>query len=202
MNSQKPDWNKGNGLLPAIVQDAHNLRVLMLGYMNEEALEQTLKTGRVTFFSRSKNRLWVKGETSGHFLDFVSLEMDCDQDTILIQANPKGPVCHIGSQTCFNDKKGSALMFLKTLASLIQQRNQKRLKGSYTTELFEKGKSRMAQKVGEEGVELALACMKEDQKEMTHEAADLIFHVLVLLESAKISLYDVCNVLMERHKKK
>lgn len=195
------DWNKGaDGLLPAIIQDAANLRVLMLGYMNKEALAQTLDTGKVTFLSRSKNRLWTKGETSGNFLNLVSAEMDCDCDTILIQATPQGPACHEGTQTCFNDEGGSPLLFLETLSSLIKQRNLERPEGSYTTKLFTEGKSRIAQKVGEEGVELSLACMKEDKEEILNEAADLLFHMMVLLEGAELDLGGVCAVLKQRHK--
>lgn len=194
------DWDKGDGLLPAVIQDANNLRVLMLGYMNREAMAQTLETERVTFFSRSKQALWVKGETSGNFLNFISVEMDCDKDTILIKANPQGPVCHTGTQTCFNDGDGSSILFLEKLSALIKQRNQERSEGSYTTELFEEGQSRIAQKVGEEGVELALAHMKGDKEEILNESADLLFHTMVLLEDAGLNIKDTCERLQERHK--
>jgi phosphoribosyl-ATP pyrophosphohydrolase/phosphoribosyl-AMP cyclohydrolase len=193
------DWDKGNGLLPAIIQDADNLRVLMLGYMNAESLQQTLDTKRVTFFSRSKQSLWVKGETSGHFLDFVSFEIDCDKDTILIKVHPQGPTCHTGTQTCFNDEDGDPVLFLKQLSTLIKQRNQDRPKDSYTTTLFEEGKSRIAQKVGEEGVELALAHMKDDKDEILNESADLLFHMIALLEDAGLDFTDACKILENRH---
>lgn len=193
------DWDKGNGLLPAIIQDSNNLRVLMLGYMNAESLAQTLETKRVTFFSRSKQALWVKGETSGNTLDFVSAEIDCDKDTILIRANPQGPACHTGSQTCFGDKQPSDILFLETLGDIIHTRNIDRPEGSYTTELFTEGKSRIAQKVGEEGVELALARMKDDKEEMVNEAADLLFHMMILLEDSGLSIKDVCAELSRRH---
>lgn len=194
------DWNKGDGLLPAVIQDADNLRVLMLGYMNREALKQTLETKYVTFFSRSKQALWVKGETSGNFLDFVSIDIDCDKDTILIKAHPRGPVCHTGTQTCFSDDKGSALLYLQKLSQIIKQRNQERPCDSYTTKLFEGGKSRIAQKVGEEGVELSLAHVIGDKDEILNEAADLLFHMMVLLEESGLSVCDVAQVLEERHK--
>lgn len=196
----KVDWDKGNGLVPAIVQDANNLNVLMLGYMNQEAFKKTLETNRVTFFSRSKQALWVKGETSGNFLDLVSAEIDCDQDTILIKAEPHGPACHTGTQTCFGDKGSEAVLFLKELSALIKERNQSRPIDSYTTKLFEEGKSRIAQKVGEEGVELSLAHIKGDQEEILNESADLLFHMMVLWEDATLDIGDVCKVLMERHK--
>ncbi len=193
------DWAKGNGILPAIVQDAQDLRVLMLGYMNQEALAKTLETGYITFFSRSKQRLWVKGETSGNALDFVSMDIDCDRDTILIKSRPHGPVCHTGTPTCFGDNEDTALPFLGRLFSIIKQRNQERPEGSYTTKLFEAGKSRIAQKVGEEGVELSLAHIKGDKDEILNESADLLFHIMVLLEDAELNIIDVCKILKQRH---
>ncbi len=193
------DWDKGDGLLPAIIQDADNLRVLMLGYMSKESMEKTLKTKRVTFFSRSKQAIWIKGETSGNFLDFISVDIDCDKDTILIKALPQGPTCHTGTQTCFNDENGASIQFLKTLSMLINQRNKNRPEGSYVTTLFEEGKSRISQKVGEEGVELALAHMKDDRDEILNESADLIFHMMVLLENSNLSIDDVCEILEKRH---
>jgi phosphoribosyl-ATP pyrophosphohydrolase/phosphoribosyl-AMP cyclohydrolase len=192
------DWDKGEGLLPTVIQDADNLRVLMLGYMNREALTQTLETGRTTFFSRSKQRLWVKGETSGNFLDFVSAQMDCDKDTILIKAKPQGPVCHTGTQTCFGDGEENPILFLHELSQIIQRRNQERPKDSYTTKLFDEGASRIAQKVGEEGVELSLAHMKGDKEEILNESADLLFHMMILLEDAGLDMADVCEVLTRR----
>ena len=158
------------------------------------------RSKKVTFFSRSKNRLWTKGETSGNWLDYISGEMDCDADTLLIQARPQGPSCHTGSVTCFNDRTPSNIGFLDHLGRLIAERHKTMPKGSYTTSLFTEGKARIAQKVGEEGVELALARMKDDSAEMANEAADLLFHMMVLLEDAGLSLADAISVLQDRHK--
>jgi phosphoribosyl-ATP pyrophosphohydrolase/phosphoribosyl-AMP cyclohydrolase len=201
LDASKLDWEKGGGLIPAVAQDAENGRVLMLAYMNREALAKTLETGKVTFFSRSKNALWTKGETTGHFLDFISAEADCDGDTILLQVRPHGPACHLLTQTCFNDAKSAPLAFLKTLSGIVRQRNVERPAGSYTTKLFTEGRQRMAQKVGEEGVEIALAAAANDKKGIVNEAADLVFHLMVLLEDAGLSLDDVCETLKERHGK-
>ena len=200
INSENLSWEKGNGLLPAIIQDVNTGQVLMLGYMNANALAKTLNTKKVTFYSRSKERLWTKGETSGNWLDFVSAEMDCDADTILVQARPHGPVCHTGSLTCFNDHAASSTAFLDQLSALIASRHRTMPQNSYTTSLFRDGKSRIAQKVGEEGVELALARMKNDPEETKNEAADLLFHMMVLLEDAGLTFSDVVAVLQERHK--
>ena len=194
------NWQKVSDLLPAIIQDADDSRVLMLGYMNNEALQKTLNSGHVTFYSRTRQALWTKGETSGNYLNFVSAELDCDGDTILVKAKPDGPVCHTGSQTCFNDKTTLALEVLNRLTEIIKYRNLDRPAGSYTTELFEKGSSRIAQKVGEEGVELSLAKVKEDKSEILNEAADLMFHFMVLLESSNLSLDDVCEILSKRYR--
>jgi len=193
------DWDKGDGLVPAVVQNALNGQVLMLGYMSPEAFDKTIECGKVTFFSRSKNRLWTKGETSGHVLDFISAEIDCDADTILIQAQPRGPACHTGSVSCFNDTAQHDISFLDHLAKLVADRHISLPDSSYTTSLFKAGKARIAQKVGEEGVELALARMKDDKTEMANEAADLLFHMLVLLQDAGLSLNDVMAILRERH---
>ena len=193
------DWDKGDGLVPAIVQDAATGQVLMLGYMNREAADATVASGKVTFFSRSKSRLWTKGETSGNFLAFISAALDCDRDTILVQADPVGPACHTGNLTCFADTLPDGPGFLGHLGRVIQQRHTQMPKNSYTTSLFRDGKSRIAQKVGEEGVELALARMKDDREEMANEAADLLFHMLVLLEDGGIELADVLKVLRQRH---
>ena len=193
------DWTKGDGLVPAIIQDAASGQVLMLGYMDRTALDATLSSGKVTFFSRSKNRLWVKGETSGHWLDFVSAEMDCDNDALLVQASPQGPTCHTGNVSCFTNKKDPDVKFLGQLAALVPDRHTARPTGSYTTSLFAAGKARIAQKVGEEGVELALARMKDDKAEMANEAADLLFHMLVLLQDADLQLDEVIAVLRARH---
>ena len=200
MNLDKIDWNKGQGLVPAIVQNIDNGQILMLAYMDRAALAQTISSKKVTFFSRSKNRLWTKGETSGNWLDFISGEMDCDADTLLIQARPQGPSCHTGSVTCFNDQTPSNIGFLDQLTTLIFERHKTMPEGSYTTSLFAEGKALIAQKVGEEGVELALARMKDDNTELANEAADLLFHMMVLLEDAGLSLTDAISVLQNRHK--
>ncbi len=200
INEEDINWQKVSGLLPAIIQDADDSRVLMLGYMNNEALRKTLESGRVTFYSRTRKTLWTKGETSGNFLNFVSAELDCDGDTILVKAHPIGQVCHLGAETCFNDQTALSLEVLNRLTDIIRQRNLDRPAGSYTTELFEKGASRIAQKVGEEGVELSLAKVKEDEEEILNEAADLMFHMMVLLESSNQSLEDVCDILSNRFK--
>jgi len=195
------NWEKVSGLLPAIIQDADDNRVLMLGYMNHEALKNTLESGHVTFYSRTRKALWVKGETSGNYLNFVSAELDCDGDTLLVKAKPVGQVCHTGAQTCFNDNTAQSLEILNHLTKLIKQRNLDRPSGSYTTELFEKGPFGIAQKVGEEGVELSLAKVKEDEEEILNEAADLMFHMMVLLESSNLTIGEVCDVLTTRHQR-
>ena len=200
INLDESDWDKGEGLVPAIVQNIDNGQILMLAYMDHAALAQTISSEKVTFFSRSKNRLWTKGETSGNWLDFISGEMDCDADTLLIQARPQGPSCHTGSATCFNDRTPSNLGFLDRLTTLIAERHETMPEDSYTTILFAEGKTRIAQKVGEEGVELALARMKDDGVEIANEAADLLFHMMVLLEDAGLSLADAISVLQDRHK--
>ena len=200
INLDKIDWDKGQGLVPAIVQNIDNGQVLMLAHMDRAALAQTISSKKVTFFSRSKNRLWTKGETSGNWLDFISGEMDCDADTLLVQARPQGPSCHTGSVTCFNDQTPSNIGFLDQLAKLIAERHKTMPEDSYTTSLFAEGKAFIAQKVGEEGVELALARMKDDSAEMANEAADLLFHIMVLLEDAGLSLADAIKVLQKRHK--
>jgi len=189
-------WDKQDGLLPAIVQDARDLRVLMLGYMNREALAETLASGKVTFYSRSKQRLWTKGESSGHVLALQAIDIDCDNDTVLIQAIPHGPTCHLQRPSCFPDAPAD---FLGELDALVQSRNEQRPEGSYTTRLFEAGTKRMAQKVGEEGVETAIAALAESDESLLGEAADLVFHLTVLLRSRGLSLRDVKDVLRERH---
>ena len=196
----KINWKKCNNLVPAIIQSDLSFEILMLGYMNKEALQKTINTKIVTFFSRTKKRILVKGETSGNFLSLTSLKIDCDNDTILIRAVPKGPVCHTGAQNCFNDDEIPNLLFLNKLSSIIQNRNDLRKKNSYVSNLFDQGKSRIAQKVGEEAVELALAYVQEKKEEIKNESADLIFHMLILLESAKISIDDVCRILEKRLK--
>ncbi len=188
-------WDKQDGLIPAIVQDAETLRVLMLGYMDQEALQATLDSGLVTFFSRSRGKQWTKGETSGHVLRLVRLETDCDHDTLLVLARPQGPTCHLGTQSCFPEAPGDVLA---ALDRTVAEREQERPPGSYTTTLFEAGVTRIAQKVGEEGVETALAAATGSGSELTGEAADLIYHLLVLLRARGLSLRDVANVLAAR----
>lgn len=200
MEASELDWNKGDGLLPAIVQHWRSGAVLMLGYMNAEALAHTRQSGKVTFYSRSKQRLWTKGETSGHALLLKSLQADCDNDTLLIQAEPLGPTCHKGTQSCFGDGSEPPLAFLAQLDAVVAQRERERPEGSYTTKLFESGIRRMAQKVGEEGVETALAAVAQDEAALRGEAADLIFHLLVLLRARGIDLADVIGELHRRHK--
>ena len=188
IDAQALDWGKGDGLLPAIVQDARTLRVLMLGYMNAEALQATLSSRRVTFFSRSKGRLWTKGESSGHVLDLVSVDVDCDGDTLLVLAHPQGPTCHLQRESCFPTAPGSTLA---ELSRLVELRVVERPEGSYTTKLFDGGVRRIAQKVGEEGVETALAAVAEDDDALLGEGADLLFHLLVLLRARGLGLEDV-----------
>ncbi|TWT21597.1 bifunctional phosphoribosyl-AMP cyclohydrolase/phosphoribosyl-ATP diphosphatase HisIE [Luteimonas wenzhouensis] len=182
------DWDKAGGLVPAVVQDARTLRVLMLGYMDRAALEATLSGRRVTFFSRSKGRLWTKGESSGHFLDLVSVDVDCDGDALLVQASPRGPTCHLQRASCFDSAPGATLA---ELSALVEARATLRPEGSYTTKLFEGGVRRIAQKVGEEGVETALASVAQDDDALLGEAADLVFHLLVLLRARGLGLEDV-----------
>ena len=194
---QQLDWKKGDGLLPVIVQDATNLRVLMLGYMNVEALAATRESGFVTFYSRSKQRLWKKGESSGHVLELVAIQADCDNDTLLVLAKPHGPTCHLQRDSCFPEAPGG---FLADLDALVQQREQQRPPDSYTTRLFESGIRRIAQKVGEEGVETALAAVAQDEAALLGESADLLFHLTVLLRSRGLALQDAVTVLQQRHK--
>ena len=196
----KLDFEKMGGLIPAIVQDNNTNKVLMLGFMNEEAYEETKETGKVTFFSRTKNRLWMKGETSGNTLQVVSMMVDCDNDTILIKANPAGPVCHTGADTCFGEKNVEDIMFLKYLQDFIEQRRQEMPEGSYTTSLFLKGVNRMAQKVGEEAVETVIEATNGTEDGFIYEASDLIYHLLVLLENQGLSIADLEEELAERHK--
>lgn len=191
------DWDKQGGLLPAIVQDAATLRVLMLGYMDRAALQNTLDTRRVTFHSRSKQRLWTKGESSGHFLDLVSIEADCDGDSLLVRARPNGPTCHLGRTSCFPTAPGN---FLAELDALVDARYRERPADRYTTKLFDGGLRRIAQKVGEEGVETALAAVVQDDAALCGEAADLLFHLQVLLRARGLSLESAVDVLRERHR--
>lgn len=193
------DFDKGDGLIPVIVQDTTTQVVLMLGYMNEEALQTSLKTQKVTFFSRSKNRLWTKGESSGNFLELVSIAADCDKDTLLVQANPIGPTCHTGSDTCFDEKNENG-NFLWHLERVIQSRKGASAESSYTAKLFQKGINKIAQKVGEEAVELVIEAKDDNDELLLGEAADLMYHYLVLLAAKDKSLEDVMAVLQERHK--
>ena len=189
------DWSKGGGLLPAVVQDAATLRVLMLGYMDRAAFAETLRRGEVTFFSRSKNRLWTKGEQSGHTLELVSMEADCDADTLLVLATPRGPTCHLQRSSCFPTAPAGVLA---ELDALIGTRERERPEGSYTTRLFDGGIRRIAQKVGEEGVEAALAGVVQGDDELLGESADLLYHLIVLLRARGLSLADVETVLRAR----
>jgi len=196
------DFAKGDGLIPAIVQHAETGAVLMLGYMTRDALRETLERRRVVFFSRSKQRLWEKGETSGHTLDVVEVSADCDHDALLITALPRGPVCHTGTRTCFGDEAHSAaerLAFIGTLEGVIEQRIAARPDGSYTARLFAQGPKRIAQKVGEEGLEVALAAVAESDDKVISESADLLFHLLVLLKSRGVKLERVVSELASRH---
>ena len=203
---EKLDWDKGAGLLPAIVQDIDSGAVLMLGYMNRAALAATQASGRVTFWSRSKGRLWTKGETSGHFLECREIAADCDGDSLLILAKPLGPACHLGTRTCWGERPpqpaAAELAFLHSLEQIIRQRITERPPGSYTVTLFDQGVRRMAQKVGEEGLELALASVGQSDAEVVGEAADLLYHVLLLLQAKQLSLPQIVAELAARHEGK
>jgi phosphoribosyl-ATP pyrophosphohydrolase/phosphoribosyl-AMP cyclohydrolase len=202
---QSLDFAKGDGLLPAVVQDAASGAVLMVGYMNRDALRETFERRRVVFFSRSKNRLWEKGETSGHTLDLVDVRTDCDRDSLLVTAHPRGPVCHVGTVTCFGDEKSThaeRLAFLGALEGVIENRIADRPEGSYTARLYAQGAKRIAQKVGEEGLEVALAAVAESDDKVIAESADLLFHLLVLLKSRGVSLERVAGELEARHSEK
>ncbi len=196
-----PDFTKENGLIPAIVQDSETLQVLMLGYMSEESFRLTLETGKVTFFSRSRQQLWVKGETSGHFLHLVSHHIDCDNDTILIFAKPDGPTCHRGTTSCFTDgtEPTSAILFLNKLQNLLETRKRDMPEGSYTSKLFAKGLDKITQKVGEEAIETVIAS-KNNNEELLYEASDLLFHLMVLLTERGMRIEDLAEELQKRHK--
>jgi phosphoribosyl-ATP pyrophosphohydrolase/phosphoribosyl-AMP cyclohydrolase len=199
MKKSEINFSKLNGLVPCVVQDVQTLRVLMLGFMNEEAYQKTLREKKVTFYSRSKQRLWTKGETSGNFLELVDILVDCDQDTLLVKAIPKGPSCHTGADTCFNEKNEN--WSINSLESIIQHRKANPQKGSYTNKLLESGINKVAQKVGEEAVELVIEA-KDDNKELfLGEASDLLYHYLVLLAAKGYSLQDVLEILKKRHQK-
>ncbi|MBP6385000.1 MAG: bifunctional phosphoribosyl-AMP cyclohydrolase/phosphoribosyl-ATP diphosphatase HisIE [Pseudarcicella sp.] len=196
------NFDKQTGLLPVIIQDAITNKVLMLGYMNEEAFEKTKKEQIVTFYSRSKQRLWTKGETSNNFLHVVEMLVDCDQDTILIKANPQGPTCHTGDDTCFKEKNTGKVAWLNSLKETIRERKNNPTEKSYTASLFALGTNKVAQKVGEEAVELVIEALNTNNDDLFNgEAADLLFHYIVLLEHRGVDLDEIVNVLIQRHKK-
>jgi phosphoribosyl-ATP pyrophosphohydrolase/phosphoribosyl-AMP cyclohydrolase len=194
-----PDFDQPGGLIPAIIQDADTHQVLMLGYMDQAALAHTQETGKVTFFSRSKQRLWTKGETSGNFLHVVDIKADCDQDTLLVRARPQGPTCHTGSDTCFDETNHTPLGFLSQLQAVIQDRHAHPQEGSYTTSLFNRGINKMAQKVGEEAVEVVIEAKDDDTDLFLNECADLVYHLMILLEAKGHDLGEVVSVLEARH---
>ena len=193
------DFSKMDGLVPAIIQDDKTQKVLMLGFMNEEAYNKTKETGKVTFWSRTKNRLWTKGETSGNFLNVVSMEADCDNDTLLIKVNPTGPVCHTGADTCWGEKNENPLAFLGELQRFIEKRYEEMPEGSYTTSLFQSGVGRMAQKVGEEAVESVIEAMACNNERLIYEASDMIYHLMVLLTFKGLKFEDLATELQKRH---
>ena len=194
------NFEKGEGLVPAIVQHETNGAVLMLGYMNREALEVTSTTKKVTFYSRSKNRLWAKGETSGNFLSVKEIRLDCDKDTLLITAIPDGPTCHTGSDTCFGDFEANSMEFLKKLEQIISDRKNRPSKESYTSSLFEKGINKIAQKVGEEAVEVVIEAKDDNDDLFLNESADLLYHLMILLKAKNYGLREVVDVLEKRHR--
>lgn len=196
------NFNKmGDGLVPAVIQDATTSKVLMLGFMNEEAYNKTEKEGKVTFFSRTKNRLWTKGEESGNFLNVVSIAVDCDEDTLLIKVNPVGPTCHKGTDTCWKEENEvDDVMFLKHLQDFIDKRKEEMPEGSYTTSLFQKGSRKITQKVGEEAVETIIGAMANDDENFLYEGADLLYHLIVLLTHKGYRIEDLTKELKKRHK--
>ena len=191
------NFNKMDGLVPAVIQHHLSREILMLGYMNKQAYEQTVNTGRVTFYSRIRQQLWTKGETSGHYLDVVDICLDCDQDTLLIRASPNGPVCHMGTFSCFGEKKPHG--FLYELEEIIQNRKRDASASSYTVQLFESGTAKIAQKVGEEAVEVVIEAMRQNEEQLVNEVADLLYHLLVLMNQCSIDLSKVEERLMDRH---
>ncbi|WP_439147110.1 bifunctional phosphoribosyl-AMP cyclohydrolase/phosphoribosyl-ATP diphosphatase HisIE [Vibrio sp.] len=200
--SERINWEKVGGLVPAIVQDYQSSQVLMMGYMNPAALEKTGETGQVTFFSRTKERLWTKGETSGNVLQLQNIALDCDNDTLLVKVNPIGPTCHTGTTTCWDGDKQqeSQMVWLHQLEQLLAARKDADPESSYTASLYARGTKRISQKVGEEGVEVALAATSGDKAELVCESADLIYHLMVLLQDQGLSMNDVVSKLKERHK--
>ena len=202
----KIDFEKNGGLVPAIVQDAETKNVLMLGYMNEEAYQKTIETKKVTFWSRSRNCLWTKGETSGNFLHLVDIKVDCDNDTLLVKAKPDGPTCHTGTDTCWGEenkggkrKEKGALAFLSELQDFIDKRHEEMPEGSYTTSLFKDGINRIAQKVGEEALEAVIEATNGSKEKLVYEASDMIYHLIVLLTSKGLRIEDVAEELQKRH---
>lgn len=194
------DFKKQDGLVPAIIQDNITNKVLMLGYMNEDAYEQTLKTGKVTFWSRSRQCLWTKGETSGNFLNLVSIKSDCDNDTLLVRVNPVGPACHLGTDTCWGEKnETNPLLFLTELQDFINKRHEEMPEGSYTTSLFKDGLNRMAQKVGEEALETVIEATNGTNERLIYEASDMFYHLIVLLTSKGLRIEDIAKELQVRH---
>ena len=194
------DFEKMGGLVPAIIQDATTRKVLMLGFMNEEAYEKTLETGHVTFWSRTRQTLWTKGETSGHFLNLVDMKIDCDQDTLLVRVHPIGPTCHTGTDTCWaEDNTPNPLLFLGELQSFIDRRKEEMPEGSYTTSLFNKGINKIAQKVGEEALETVIEATNGSKEHLVYEASDLLYHLLVMLTEKGLRIEDVAAELQQRH---
>ena len=189
-----------DGLVPAIVQDTNTKTVLLLGFMNQAAVDATLAEGKVTFYSRSKNRLWTKGEESGNFLNYISMSLDCDQDSLLIQANPEGPVCHMGTDTCWGEDNNTSIAFLNKLEQIIADRKKADPSSSYVASLFAKGINKIAQKVGEEAVEMVIEAKDNNEQLFLDESADLLFHYMILLQSKGYALADVAKVLAQRHK--
>lgn len=194
------DFDKVDGLIPSIIQDNDTNKVLMLGYMNREALAKTEELKKVTFYSRTKQRLWTKGEESGNFLNVVSIECDCDRDTLLIKVNPVGPVCHTGTDTCFGEVNKEDVMFFKYLQQFIEKRYREMPEGSYTTSLFQSGVNRMAQKVGEEAIESVIEACNGTDERLVYESADMLYHLIVLLASKGLSIEDLARELQKRHK--
>ena len=195
----KLDFENMNGLIPAIIQDNSTQKVLMLGFMNQEAYDKTVETGKVTFYSRTKKRLWTKGEESGNFLHVVSIKADCDNDTLLIMVNPDGPVCHTGTDTCWGEKNEQDIMFLKELQDFIDKRHEEMPEKSYTTSLFKSGINKMAQKVGEEAVETVIEACNGTDERLIYEGSDLLYHLIVLLTSKGYRIEDLARELKERH---
>lgn len=194
------DFEKQGGLVPAIIQDSITNNVLMLGYMNQEAYEQTIKTGKVTFWSRSRQCLWTKGETSGNFLNLVSIKSDCDNDTLLVRVNPEGPACHLGTDTCWGEKnEANPLLFLTELQDFINKRHEEMPEGSYTTSLFKDGLNRMAQKVGEEALEAVIEATNGTNERLIYEASDMFYHLIVLLTSKGLRIENIAQELQMRH---